>query len=78
VNRPSAPALLSDEIEAAFVLITDLPFAGEEVRHSRIANLRRVLLGRTQYHLYYAVSEDMETVEVLSLWHTSRGRPPRI
>ena len=70
--------MLSDELEAAYVLITDLPFAGEGVSHSQIDGLRRVLLGRTQYHLYYALSEDDSVVEVLSLWHTSRGKPPRL
>ena len=65
-------------LEAAYALIGDLPFAGEGVHHSRIDGLRRLLLGRTQYHLYYVVSEDELIVEVLSLWHTSRGNPPRL
>jgi len=70
--------MLSDELEAAYTLIADMPFAGEAVPHSRISGLRRVLLGRTQHHLYYVVSEDASVVEVLSLWHTSRGKPPRL
>ncbi len=70
--------MLADELEAAYTLITDMPFAGESVVHSRIIGLRRVLLARTQYYLYYVVSEDVAMVEVLSLWHTSRGTPPRI
>ena len=70
--------MFSDELEAAYALIGNLPFAGEEVQHSRIEGLRRLLLGRTQYHLYYVVSEDESIVEVLSLWHTSRGNPPRL
>lgn len=55
-----------------------MPFAGESVPHSRIAGLRRVLLGRTRYHLYYTVSEDATVVEILSLWHTARGKAPRL
>ena len=70
--------MLSDELEAAYTLIADMPYAGEAVPHSRMIGVRRVLLGRTQYHLYYAVSEDASVVDVLSLWHTSRGKPPRV
>ena len=70
--------MLADELETAFALITDMPFAGEAVNHSRITGLRRVLLGRTQHYLYYVVAEEASVVEVLSLWHTSRGKPPRL
>jgi plasmid stabilization system protein ParE len=77
-NRTAAPTMFRDELEDAYALIEELPFAGEAVPHSRIAGLRRVLLGHTQYHLYYAVAEDDAIVEVLSLWHTSRGNRPRL
>ena len=70
--------MLADELEAAYTLITDMPFAGEAIVHSRIIGLRRILLARTQHYLYYVVSEDVAMVEVLSLWHTSRGKPPRL
>ncbi|HEX6094997.1 MAG TPA: type II toxin-antitoxin system RelE/ParE family toxin [Thermoanaerobaculia bacterium] len=74
-NRSAAPALLREELEAAYALIADLPLAGQTVPHSRIVGLRRVLLSRTQYHLYYVVPDDA-VIEVLALWHTSRGVPP--
>jgi hypothetical protein len=38
--------MLDDELEAAYKLISDMPFAGEPVPHSEIAGLRRVLLRR--------------------------------
>lgn len=75
-NRPAAPALLREELQGAYALIGELPLAGEAVPHSRIAGLRRVLLGRTRYHLYYVVSDDDGVIEVLALWHTSRGKRP--
>lgn len=77
-HRNAAPALLSDELEAAYALITDLPLAGERVPHSRIEGVRRVLLGDTQYLLYYVVSDDRAIVKILSLWHTSRGAAPHL
>jgi plasmid stabilization system protein ParE len=70
--------MLRDELESAYALIVELPFAGERVPHSRIVGLRRVLLGRTQYHLYYVVSEEDRAIDVLSLWHTSRGKGPAL
>jgi len=76
-NRTAAPTMLVYELDAAYALIGDMPFAGEGVLHSRIVGLRRVLLGRTQHYLYYVVSEDASVIEILSLWHTSRGKPPR-
>jgi plasmid stabilization system protein ParE len=76
-NRTAAPTMLADELEGAYTLISDLPLAGEAVPHSQISGVRRVLLGRTRYHLYYVVS-DSSTIEILSLWHTSRGSRPRL
>jgi plasmid stabilization system protein ParE len=71
-NRTAAPAMLSDELEAAYALIQELPSAGEAVPHSRLHRLRRVLLGLTQYYLYYAVLEDERTIRILALWHEQR------
>jgi plasmid stabilization system protein ParE len=75
-NRLTAPAMLSDEIASAFELIIDMPFAGEPVIHPRIEGLRRILLGRTRYHLYYVALGDRSAVEVIALWHTKRGAAP--
>jgi plasmid stabilization system protein ParE len=68
--------MLVDELEAAYALLADMPFAGERVPHPQVVGLRRVLLGRSQYHVYYVVSDDESVVEILSLWHSSRGEPP--
>jgi len=73
-----APTAFVEDLDVALRLIEELPYAGESVRNSRIPSLRRVLLGRVHYHLYYVVSEDVTGIEVLSLWHTSRGRGPRL
>lgn len=76
-NRPKAPAAFAEEIERAFELIRTLPSVGEPVGHRRLSGLRRVLLGRVRYYLYYQVTVDEGSVEVLALWHTSRGTGPR-
>lgn len=76
-NRTAAPNLLADDLDGALDLIEEFPYAGEAVRHRR-GTLRRVLLSRVSYHLYYSVDEESRIVNVLALWHTSRGSKPRL
>ena len=74
-NRLFAPLLFAEELEAAFELLAQFPQAGEAVSHRRIGGLRRVLLSRVQYHLYYTYAAE-KVIEVLALWHTSRRTMP--
>jgi plasmid stabilization system protein ParE len=77
-NRPKAPNAFGDDLEAAFRLLNELPSVGERVIHSRLQGLRRLLVTRIRYHVYYAVDRETRTVEILALWHTGRGTPPRL
>lgn len=70
--------MFADDLESAFALIEEFPHAGEALAHRRIPQLRRILLSRTQYHLYYNALIEDGIVEVLALWHTSRGTKPRL
>ena len=72
-NRPYAPRLFAEDLEAAFDLIEQFPHAGEPVIHRRIEGLRRVLMNHVQYYVYYTILGDEEAVEILALRHTSRG-----
>lgn len=75
-NRPAAPDLFKTELRRAFDLLTSRPLLGAPSSGLRTKDVRRVILGRVRYHLYYRVVEERETVEVLALWHASRGSPP--
>lgn len=75
-NRPKAPGAFRKDIDRGFELARDFPAAGERVEHPRYKELRRILLGRIRYHLYYSVSRETKVVKVLALWHTSRGSAP--
>jgi plasmid stabilization system protein ParE len=77
-NRSGAPTMFADDLNSAFDLIEEFPHAGEAVDHPQIPTLRRVLLGRAQCYLYYSVSIEERVIEVLALWHTSRGSKPRL
>ena len=77
-NRAYAPAMFAEDLESAFALAEEFPHAGEAVPHPRIPGLRRILMSRVQYHLYYTITFDNSVVEILALWHTSRGSKPRL
>jgi hypothetical protein len=41
------------------------------------AGIRRLLLVSTQHYLYYRVIDAQQLIEVLGIWSTRRGDPPR-
>ena len=90
-NRPAAPGLFRAELTRAFELIASHPTAGARATNTDLPGVRRVLLRRVSYFLYYRISPEPmageppsgdagpeATVEVLGLWHTSRGSDPAL
>ena len=75
-NRPARPEALADDLERAFELISLQPGVGAPVRRPR--GVRRILLARVRYFLYYRVAADAQVVEVLAFWHARRGSGPRL
>ena len=65
---------LADDLERAFELIAAQPGIGARARNPKKEGIRRLLLSRTGYHLYYQVNAEAGRVEVLALWHSRRGR----
>ena len=78
INRPGAPNAIREELERGSALIAAQPGIGTHARNTRLANVRRVLLSRIHYHLYYRLADDPRRVEVLAFWHESRGTGPRL
>jgi plasmid stabilization system protein ParE len=77
-NRPSAPRLFADEIRRALVLIGSAPIIGVRYAHDGVANVRRVLLPTTRFHIYYVHDEAARAVDVVAVWSAVRGRRPPI
>lgn len=73
-NRPAAPDLFSDELERALAVLGDTPALGG--RYEAKPGVRRLLLRRTHYHLYFV--ERAERVYVVSVWSAYRGRGPKL
>jgi plasmid stabilization system protein ParE len=73
-NRRAAPGLFRQELTRGFELITSQPNLGPRALDADLQEVRRVHLYRIGYYLYYRNRD--EAVEVLALWHTSRGEKP--
>ena len=75
-NRPKAPDAFAVELERAFQLLASQPLIGAQARNVTLAAVRRIHLPRVHYYLYYRITSESKTVEILALWHTKRGGSP--
>jgi plasmid stabilization system protein ParE len=75
-NRAIRPELFREEFVAATQRLERLPNVGSSYPHEQVDGVRRVLLSRTRYHLYYVVDEQAAVVTILALWHSARGEGP--
>jgi plasmid stabilization system protein ParE len=66
------------ELEAAFMRIAATPMAVAVYRETKGRTVRRLLMPRTSYHLFFEVNEQQAKVHVLAVWHAARGRGPRL
>ena len=76
VNRPASPGLFVDELSGAYDLIRHQPKVGQPVVGAKSDRVRRVHMLRSRYYLYYQESETGDAIEVLAVWHSSRGTDP--
>lgn len=74
-NRGAARGLFLDELSGAIDRLSRLPASGAPFA-SRVAGVRRVLLPRCQYHVYYTVHPARREVIVRAVWHGARGQGP--
>ena len=70
-NRPLAPEAFDEDLSEAFSLLCVEPGIGVPVTNARNPEMRRLHLARIHYFFYYRVRG--EEVQVLRIWHTSRG-----
>jgi plasmid stabilization system protein ParE len=75
-NRPAAPGAVTDELRRAFRLLRSQPTIGARARNVGLESVRRILLSRIRYHVYYRLSPAGDAIEILALWHSSRGIAP--
>ncbi|AUX30396.1 MULTISPECIES: type II toxin-antitoxin system RelE/ParE family toxin [Sorangium] len=75
-HRPSAPRLLREELAEALALLRTAPMAGAPYPHRQLRDVRRIVLQRTRYYLYYVIRSD--GVAILAVSSALRGRDPRL
>jgi plasmid stabilization system protein ParE len=68
---------LEAELARKEKLLEVTPYAGSPVLETKTVGVR-VLYLSTRHILYYRVKESAGLVEVLSFWHTSRRRRPKL
>jgi plasmid stabilization system protein ParE len=78
LNRPKAPNAIREELERASQLISARPNVGAKARNVSLPGVRRLRIARVRYYVYYRVVSDPDQVEILALWHESRGSGPPI
>jgi plasmid stabilization system protein ParE len=75
-NRPAAPGAVRNDLAAVFSLLVEQPGIGSEVTEASSPGVRRFHVDRIRYWVYYRVRG--KRLEVVSVWHSSRGFGPAI
>lgn len=73
-NRTSAPELFVNELEQVLQAVALLPDLGAPAKSKRLEGVRRILLAKTRHYIYYRRTVD--AIQILAVWHTSRGQGP--
>ena len=76
-NRPKSPDAFALDLENVLKLLALHPGIGARATNAALDGVRRVHLARVHYYLYYRVTPE-PAIEVLALWHTSRGDEPSV
>lgn len=75
-NRPAAPGAVAKDVGESIALLAEQPGIGAKYEGARTPDVRRLFLSRIGYFVYYRT--ETGTLEVLALWHASRGEQPRV
>jgi plasmid stabilization system protein ParE len=75
-HRAAAPDLFEAELAAALQQLADFPRIGPPYLHPRARGIRRLLMPRCRYHLYYRLDADASVVTVVAIWYSQRGVGP--
>jgi len=77
-HRPAAPGLFLDELEAAEQHLASSPVSGQAYSYRKSRLIRRWLLEKTEYHVYFSVDREADVVIIHSVWGARRGRGPKL
>lgn len=75
-NRPAARGAVRKDFGAATQVLCNQPGIGQQVDEAGSPDIRRIHLDRIRYWVYYRVRGGQ--LQVLSVWHSSRGSGPSV
>ncbi|MBI4870919.1 MAG: type II toxin-antitoxin system RelE/ParE family toxin [Candidatus Riflebacteria bacterium] len=78
LHREVAPDVFLTELRGALNMLAIVPEVGRPYVHRRVQGVRRMLLPRTQYHVYYVYDATAAEVAVIAIWSARRRRGPRL
>lgn len=77
-NRAQAPYLFEDELGAALDLLGSQPEIGRPFPQKRTPDLRRFLLRKSGFFVYYVFLRNEARLEVRAVWNAKRGHGPTL
>ena len=77
-NRLAAPTLVAAEFESSIQQLATSPESGRLHDGSKPVQVRKLLMPRSRYRLYYEVDPVGRIVTVLAVWHVARGAEPHL
>lgn len=77
-NRPLSASLFEDEFERALRQLVSTPYSGALYPTERRPALRRLLLPKTEYHLYFTLERNESVLVIHALWGARRERGPKL
>lgn len=73
-----SPGLFWHEVEEAGKRLVIEPYAGRRWVSPKGRVMMRLLLPRTQNHLYYTYEPEQQLLRIWCLWGARRGREPKL
>lgn len=77
-NRELASLLFEQELRGALDKIKKSPHVGVVYKGRRDRIYHRVLMPKTQFHVYYRILEKESVIRVVTIWSTARRRAPKL
>jgi plasmid stabilization system protein ParE len=77
-NRPAAPELFARELARALETLVEAPGSGVRYGERRGVAIRRLLLRKSSYHVYFSYDQVGDVVSVRAVWHAARGVGPSL
>ena len=72
------PAVETNYIVSAVRLLETTPLIGKSYVQAPVPKVRRLVVGRSRYHLYWEVEGASFTVTILAVWYAGRGSGPEV